>query len=962
MKNTKQPLQKPKSANKSAATSGKSGAAGRKGGKLNGKSKRAAPKPEDALRIKNELDRLFELIKNESKATDMTEVVRVVEASCKQLLATSKLTRAEKDRLAVVLYTVHRAEADRAFERGESKRARDCYLRTASNTPSNILRASNRLSGLYAGAGVMSVRLKRYSDALDLYENSARALFAKEQYCLQNIKYLGTCLLHINSYLKTAPHKERFAQVVDIVRHKMSIIDGDCKPSVPYADKDQYTMHGVKVPDPYSYFESENPNLRSWLNSHHDHYSVKSMLMTLDLQPQVDYYAAAYAQLHSVPYKVNDYYYFHKRDRTTSHTTVSRSHTLKGRRQEILSAASVCERDEWFEGLRVQENGDFIAYGVSRRGSDIETWTLRNMKTGRDLKDHKLEVANGWIMFHPDGKGIVYRKIARTSKDSPLAVYGKEQSIFYHSFKGKKQRDKCLYTPTGSARWLGIDFAFDGDLMVVAEWLHHSHDNHIILKASSKGRRKRIRLFNKQSGTHRYIGEIGNQLFFLSNHKAPKRKLVAVEIDRKSLSVIRQRTVIPESDSNIKRAYCLDDSVLLEYMDKTSGRTVLIEADLHGNQRRIKLPIEGTLSGISHTKGSHEILFSMSNFGTPSVIYRLNLKNGRPSVIFAPTFKPGIKIVEEVVKVRGKDGTEIPMLIARLNSVKPSPNTPVEMHVYGGFGVSMQSSTFSYDSLCWFAMGGILAIPYLRGGSELGEDWHRQATRENKQRTFDDAIACAEWLIKNRYTSARKLAITGGSNGGLTVAACITQRPELFGAAIGNNGLYDMLRYETHTIGWAWASEYGTTRRKKEFLTLKKYSPYHILASRKVLGTTDNGKATRHGGKNSKRSGKRPADGNGSTANEKRTTRNGKSTTDGKRTAHGVKGSFPKVLLNVDADDDRVAPWHTYKFAAALQKYCGDTTDILLRVENKRGHGNSRPSNRLIEELAFLKWALDMRS
>lgn len=912
MKSTKQPLQKPKASNKSTSTA----------------AKRVAHTPEAALKIKNELDRLFDLIKNESKNPNMSEVVRVVETSCKELLATNKLTKAEKNRLNVALYTVHRAEADGAFEKGESKRARDCYLRAASKTPAHILRQCNRLAGLYAGAGVMSVRLKRYNDALDLYEKSARSLSAKEQYCLQNLKYVGQCLLHINGYLRSPALKRRFAQVVSVVRRKMSTIGVHCKPSLPFADQKPYTKHGIKVPDPYSYFESENPNLRSWLNSHHDHYSIKSMLMTLDLQPQVDYYAAAYAQLHSVPYKVKNYYYFHKRDRTTSHTTVSRSPTLKGRRQEILSAALICERDEWFEGLRVQENGDFAAYGVSKRGSDIETWTLRNLKTGRDLKGHKLEVANGWIMFHPDGKGVVYRKIVRASKDSPLAVYGKEQSIFYHSFKGKKQKDKCLYTPTGSARWLGIDFAFDGALMVVAEWLHHSHDNHIILKASSKGRRKRIRLFNKQSGTHRYIGEIGNELFFLTNHKAPKRKLVAVEIDRKNLSVLKQRTVIPESDSNIKRAYCLDDSVLLEYMDKTSGRTLLIEADLEGNQKRIKLPIEGTLSGISHTKGTHEILFSMSNFGTPSVIYRLNLKNGRPSVIFAPTFKPGIKIVEEVVKVRGKDGTEIPMLIARLNSVKPSPNTPVEMHVYGGFGVSMQSSTFSYDSLCWFAMGGMLAIPYLRGGSELGEDWHRQATRENKQRTFDDAIACAEWLIKHRYTSARKLAITGGSNGGLTVAACITQRPELFGAAIGNNGLYDMLRYETHTIGWAWASEYGTTRRKKEFLTLKKYSPYHILASRKVLGTTGNGKAT----------------------------------TNGKRAPRGVKGSFPKVLLNVDADDDRVAPWHTYKFAAALQKYCGDTTDILLRVESKRGHGNSRPSNRLIEELAFLQWALDMRS
>ena len=326
--------------------------------------------------------------------------------------------------------------------------------------------------------------------------------------------------------------------------------------------------------------------------------------------------------------------------------------------------------------------------------------------------------------------------------------------------------------------------------------------------------------------------------------------------------------------------------------------------------------------------------FSMSNFGTPSIIYRLNLKNGKPTVVFAPTFKSDMKIVEEVVKVPSKDGTEIPMLIARLSSVKPNPKTPVQMHVYGGFGISMQSSSFSYDSLCWFAMGGMLAMPYLRGGSELGENWHRQATKLNKQRTFDDAIACAEWLIDNRYSSAKKLAITGGSNGGLTVAVAITQRPELFGAAIGNNGLYDMLRFESHTIGWAWASEYGTTRRKNEFLTLKKYSPYHNLGSKRHANSA----------KPAKNSHARPA-----------------RSTNGKRSKQSVKGSFPKILLNVDADDDRVAPWHTYKFAAALQKRYGEMTDILLRVESKRGHGNSRPSNRLIEELAFLQWALDMR-
>ena len=315
--------------------------------------------------------------------------------------------------------------------------------------------------------------------------------------------------------------------------------------------------------------------------------------------------------------------------------------------------------------------------------------------------------------------------------------------------------------------------------------------------------------------------------------------------------------------------------------------------------RNVSLPGIGSVGGFDGKKEDTETFYSFTSFTTPSTVYRYDMITGESEIFCQPNvdFNPHNYEIKQVF-YKSKDGTKIPMFITHKKGLKIDGNNPTYLYAYGGFNVSL-TPNFSISNLVWMEMGGVYAVPNLRGGGEYGEEWHQAGMKDKKQNVFDDFIAAAEWLIKNNYTSSQKLAIGGGSNGGLLVGACLTQKPKLYAAALPAVGVLDMLRFHQFTIGWAWCPEYGSSENEEEFKTLLAYSPLHNL-----------------------------------TANT----------------------AYPATMITTADHDDRVVPAHSFKFAAALQNAHDGEKPVLIRIETKAGHGAGKPTTKLIEEIAD-KWA-----
>jgi prolyl oligopeptidase len=382
---------------------------------------------------------------------------------------------------------------------------------------------------------------------------------------------------------------------------------------------------------------------------------------------------------------------------------------------------------------------------------------------------------------------------------------------------------------------------------------------------------------------------------------APRGRAIAIDIN----SPQQVREIIPQAEETLEGVSSIDNQLVAFYLKDAATQVKIF--DLNGKFiREVKLPGIGSAGGFGGKRYDTETFYSFTGFTAPPTIYRYDLQTDESTIFRRPQvdFDPAQYVTEQVF-YHSKDGTKVPMFITHKQGIELDGQNPTLLYAYGGFGVSL-TPAFSISNLVWMEMGGIYAVPNLRGGGEYGEDWHQAGTKSRKQNVFDDFIAAAEWLIANRYTSTPKLAIAGGSNGGLLVGACMTQRPDLFGAALPAVGVMDMLRFHKFTIGWAWTAEYGSPDNAEEFPALYAYSPLHNLKS----GT-----------------------------------------------------AYPATLITTAERDDRVVPAHSFKFAAALQAAHNGDAPVLIRVETKAGHGAGKPTTKLIEEasdrFAFLAKVLN---
>ncbi|GAC1655147.1 MAG: prolyl oligopeptidase family serine peptidase [Herpetosiphon sp.] len=548
-------------------------------------------------------------------------------------------------------------------------------------------------------------------------------------------------------------------------------------------------------------------------------------------------------------------------------------------------------------GYAVSEDGRLLAYGLSAAGSDWQEWRVRDIATSADLDDHLQWVKFSLAAWSADNQGFFYSRYA--APEDGLAYKGAnyDQQLYYHRLGTSQSDDTLIYSRPDYPEWgFHGEVTEDGHYLVVLVTQGTRRENGVLIKdlrVADSGFHEVVTGFD---ASYSLVGNDGQTFYFVTDHSAPLGRLIALRIDQPAPE--HWQTIVPQRDDVLLDVSLVGERFLATYLHH--AYTEVLRFDLDGSpQGRVELPGVGTAIGFGGRRGDNETFYLFTSITTPGVVYRLDLASGASTVWKQPClhFKPGEYMTRQAF-VTSSDGTQVPVFISHRRDVTPSADTPTYLYGYGGFNVPLPPQ-FAVSNLVWMELGGVYVQACLRGGGEYGKAWHEAGTKQGKQHVFDDFIAVGEWLIASGMTSTPRLAIGGRSNGGLLIGACMTQRPELWGACLPGVGVLDMLRFHLWTIGWAWVSDYGSPDDPEEFRTLLAYSPYHNV---------------------------RPGT------------------------------SYPPTLVTTGDHDDRVYPAHSFKFGAALQAAQAGAAPILVRIETQAGHGAATPVSKQIEAVAD-QWA-----
>jgi len=550
-------------------------------------------------------------------------------------------------------------------------------------------------------------------------------------------------------------------------------------------------------------------------------------------------------------------------------------------------------------GLSITDDGSLAAYSIADAGSDWVKWHVRDVTTGEDLPDIVEWSKFSGAAWLKDGSGFFYEGYD-APKAEALKAANYFHKVFFHKLGTPQSEDKLIFDrPDDKELNLGANVTDDGRYLVLYQSKGTSPNNEIAIKDLQHPESAIVRLIETADATYAPINNDGTLFWLLTTLDAPNGKVISIDLNHPERE--HWKTVIPESKNKLSDISIIDNTFIANYLADAQS---LIELQSLDGQliEQLKLPAIGTAYGFGGLREDTETFYQFSNFTTPGTIYRLDMKTRQSTIYRQPKllFDPALYETTQIFYT-SKDGTRVPMFVSHKKGLELDGSEPTLLYAYGGFNVPLMPE-FSSAHVMWMEMGGVYAQPSLRGGGEYGEAWHEAGTRLKKQNVFDDFIAAAEWLVANRYTSAAKLAISGGSNGGLLVAACELQRPDLFGAVIAQVGVMDMLRFDKFTIGWAWKEEYGSpSENAEEFAAIYKYSPLHNIKQ-------------------------------------------------------GV--AYPATLITTGDHDDRVYPAHSFKYTAALQAAQTGPNPILIRVETRAGHGAGMPLSKRIEatvdQYAFL--------
>jgi prolyl oligopeptidase len=665
--------------------------------------------------------------------------------------------------------------------------------------------------------------------------------------------------------------------------------------------------HGIRVADPYRWLEDANSaETANWVNAQN-----KLTQNFLQQIPARDAIRARLTKLwnferFSVPGKEGERYFYSRNDGLQNQAVLYTTVGLHGTPRMLLDPNTlVADGTVALSGISVSPNGKYLAYGTSASGSDWNEWKVRDVATGKDTDDHLKWVKFSGASWTRDGKGFFYSRYDAQAEATRLADVNYFQKLYFHKLGTPQDSDTLVYERKDQKEWgFGGTVTDDGRYLIITITQGTARKNRIYYKDLGKANSPVLPLLDGFDSAYTFIDNTGPVFLFRTDKDAPTGRVVAIDIRKPAPS--DWKVVIPAAPETLTSVNLVGKRLLASYLKDARSEVRLFSLD--GKARgEIALPGLGTVTGLNGKNTDKETFYAYTSFTTPTRIYRYDIASGKSSLYREPKvdFDPAAFETKQVF-YSSKDGTKVPMFIIAKKGLKLDGSNPVYLYGYGGFNISLTPS-FSVGNLAWLEMGGVYAMPNLRGGGEYGKDWHQAGTKLRKQNVFDDFIGAAEWLVANHYTTPAKLAIGGGSNGGLLVGAVMTQRPDLFGAALPAVGVLDMLRFHKFTIGWAWTSDYGSADNAEEFKALYAYSPLHNLKP----GTC-----------------------------------------------------YPATMITTADHDDRVVPAHSFKFAAAAQAAHVGAAPMLIRIEAKAGHGAGKPTSKVIEEVAdkwgFLSRVLDV--
>ncbi|MEY3223505.1 MAG: hypothetical protein RLZZ203_2361, partial [Cyanobacteriota bacterium] len=590
---------------------------------------------------------------------------------------------------------------------------------------------------------------------------------------------------------------------------------------------DEY--HGTIVADPYrvledpdteetkTWIEAQNQVTFTYLNEITAREDIKQRLTKL-----WDY------EKYGTPFKEGDNYFYFKNDGLQNQSVLYTLPTLDGQPRVLLDPNKLSEDGTVaLSGISISENGQLLAYGLSISGSDWQEWKVRDITTGADLQDHLQWIKFSGASWTHDHQGFFYSRYDEPNEKTKLEDVNYYQKLYYHQLGTPQSEDILIYHRPEQKEWgFGGSVTEDGKYLIISVWLGTDSKNLVFYKDLTNPQGEVIELINRFEADYSFIGNDDNVFYFRTDLNAPKGKVIAIDIQNPTLG--NWPEIIPQAVETLESVSILNNQFVADYLQDAHSQIKIF--DLQGNLiREVELPGIGSVSGFSGKRHDTETFYSFTSFTTPGTIYRYDMKTGKSEIFRQPQVDFNADDYEtKQIFYTSKDGTKLPMFITHKKGIKLDGNNPTYLYGYGGFNISLTPS-FSVSLLIWLEMGGVYAVPNLRGGGEYGEEWHKGGMKEKKQNVFDDFIAAAEWLITSKYTQPAKLAIGGGSNGGLLVGACMTQRPDLFGAALPAVGVLDMLRFHKFTIGWAWVPEYGSAENAEDFPILSAYSPLHNL-------------------------------------------------------------------------------------------------------------------------------------
>lgn len=662
--------------------------------------------------------------------------------------------------------------------------------------------------------------------------------------------------------------------------------------------------HGTLVADPYRWLEDpDSEETRIWIEAQNQ--VTFGYLSEIPAREKIkqrltklwDY------EKYGIPFKEGDRYFYFKNDGLQNQSVLYTLKTLDDQPKVLLDPNKLSEDGTVaLSGLSISEDGKLLAYGLSSSGSDWQEWKVRDIETGEDLQDHLKWIKFSGASWTHDHQGFFYSRYDEPNEKTQLEDVNYYQKLYYHQLGKPQSEDILIYHRPDQKEWgFSGGVTEDGTYLIISIWLGTDSKNLVFYKDLTNPNAEVIELINQFESDYSFIDNDDSVFYFRTDLNAPRGRVIA--IDTKNSALENWREIIAQSAETLESVGILNNQFVADYLKDAHSQIKIF--DLKGEFiREVELPGLGSAGGFGGKRYDTETFYSFTSFTIPGTIYRYNLVTGKSEVFRQPQvdFNPDDYETKQVF-YQSKDGTRVPMFITHKKGIKLDGNNPTYLYAYGGFNASMTPG-FSVSLLVWMEMGGVYAMPNIRGGGEYGEEWHQAGMKEKKQNVFDDFIGAAEWLIANKYTKTEKLAIAGGSNGGLLVGACITQRPDLFGAALPAVGVMDMLRFHKFTIGWAWTSEYGSADNPEEFPALYAYSPLHNIKP---------------------------------------------------------DTAYPATLITTADHDDRVVPAHSFKFAAALQEAHTGNTPTLIRIETKAGHGAGKPTAKIIEEAAD-KWAFLVRA